>query len=65
MLPMTFAELLNQPNLSIDDILPSMYASLSQVITMTAAPSVLFGIVGTLVGSKKIQMPEIDVALSR
>jgi hypothetical protein len=65
MLPMTFAELLNQPNLSINDILPSMYASLSQVIIMTAAPSVLFGIVGTLVGSKKIQMPEIDVALSR
>jgi hypothetical protein len=65
MLPMTFAELLNQPNLSIDDILPSMYASLSQVIIMTAAPSVLFGIVGTLIGSKKIQMPEIDVALSR
>jgi type III secretory pathway component EscS len=65
MLPMTFAELLNQPNLSIDDILPSMYASLSQVIIMTAAPSVLFGIVGTLVGSKKIQMPEIDVAISR
>ncbi len=66
MLPMTFAELLNQPNLSIDDILPSMYASLSQVIIMTAAPSVLFGIVGTLVGSKKIQqMPEIDAAISR
>src|SRR5919106_50841 len=65
MLPMAFAELLNQPNLSIDDILPSMYASLSQVIIMTAAPSVLFGIVGTLVGSKKIQMPEIDVAISR
>jgi hypothetical protein len=65
MLPMAFAELLNQPNLSIDDILPSMYATLSQVIIMTAAPSVLFGIVGTVTGSKKIQMPEIDVATSR
>ena len=64
MLPMAFAELLNQPNLSIDDILPSMYASLSQVIIMTAAPSVLFGIVGTVTASKKIQMPEIDVAIS-
>ena len=65
MLPMAFAELLNQPNLSIDNILPSMYASLSQVIIMTSVPSVLFGIVGTLVGSKKIQMPKIDVAISR
>jgi hypothetical protein len=65
MLPMAFAELLNQPNLSIDDILPSMYASLSQVIVMTSVPSVLFGIVGTVTGSKKIQMPEIDVAISR
>jgi hypothetical protein len=65
MLPMTFAELLNQPNLSIDDILPSMYASLSQVIVMTSVPSVLFGIVGTITGSKKIHMPEIDVAISR
>ena len=65
MLPMAFAELLNQPNLSTDDILPSMYASLSQVIVMTSVPSVLFGIVGTVTGSKKIQMPEIDVAISR
>jgi hypothetical protein len=65
MLPMAFAELLNQPNLSIDDILPSMYASLSQVIVMTSVPSVLFGIVGTITGSKKIHMPEIDVAISR
>jgi hypothetical protein len=65
MLPMAFAELLNQPNLSIDDILPSMYVSLSQVIVMTLVPSVLFGIVGTVTGSKKIQMPEIDVAISR
>src|ERR687890_1153881 len=65
MLPMTFAELLNQPNLSIDDILPSMYASLWQVIVMTAVPSVLAGIVGAVIGSKKIQLPHIDVALSR
>ncbi len=42
MLPMAFAELLNQPNLSIDDILPSMYASLSQVIVMTAVPKHTF-----------------------
>jgi hypothetical protein len=65
MLPMAFAELLNQPNLSIDDILPSMYATLSQVIVMTAVPSVLAGIVGAVTGSKKIQMPQIDVAISR
>lgn len=65
MLPMAFAELLNQPNLSIDDILPSMYASLSQVIVMTAVPSTLFGIIGTVTGSKNIQMPEIDMAISR
>jgi hypothetical protein len=65
MLPMAFAELLNQPNLSIDDILPSMYASLSQVMIMTAIPSALAGIVGAVIGSKKIQMPQIDVAISR
>lgn len=65
MLPMAFAELLNQPNLSIDDILPSMYASLSQVIVMTAVPSTLFGIIGMVTGSKNIQMPEIDMAISR
>ena len=65
MLPMAFAELLNQPNLSIDDILPSMYASLSQVMIMTAIPSVLAGIVGAVTGSKKIQIPQIDVAISR
>jgi hypothetical protein len=51
--------------LSIDDILPSMYASLSQVIIMTAIPSVLAGIVGAVTGSKKIQMSQIDVAISR
>ncbi len=65
MLPMAFAELLNQPNLSIEDILPSMYASLSQVMIMTAIPSVLAGIVGAVTGSKKIQIPQIDVAISR
>jgi hypothetical protein len=65
MLPMAFAELLNQPNLSIDDILPSMYASLWQVIVMTAVPSVFAGIVGAVTGSKKIQLPHIDVAISR
>ena len=65
MLPMAFAELLNQPNLSIDDILPSMYASLSQVIITTAIPSVLAGIVGAIIGSKKIQIPRIDLAISR
>jgi hypothetical protein len=65
MLPMAFTELLNQPNFSIDDILPSMYATLWQVIAMTAVPSVLAGIVGAVTGSKKIQMPQIDVAISR
>ncbi|HJU33996.1 MAG TPA: hypothetical protein VJ695_02630, partial [Nitrososphaera sp.] len=65
MLPMTFAEFLNQPNLSIDDILPSMYASLSQVVVMTTIPSVLAGVVGALIGSKKIQVPRIDAAISR
>ena len=65
MLPMTFAELLNQPNLSIGDILPSMYATLLQVIVMTAVPSVLAGIVGAITGLKKVQMPQIDMPISR
>jgi hypothetical protein len=65
MLPMTFAELLNQPNSFINDILPSMYATFSQVIIMTAVPSILAGIVGAITGLKKIQVPQIDVAISR
>jgi hypothetical protein len=65
MLPMTFAELLNQPNSFINDILPSMYATFSQVIIMTAVPSTLAGIVGAITGLKKIQLPQIDVAISR
>jgi hypothetical protein len=65
MLPMTFAELLNQPNSFINDILPSMYATFSQVIIMTAVPSILAGIVGAITGLKKIQLPQIDVAISR
>jgi hypothetical protein len=65
MLPMTFAELLNQPNSFINDILPSMYVTFSQVIIMTAVPSTLAGIVGAITGLKKIQLPQIDVAISR
>ena len=65
MLPMTFAELMNQPNLSINDILPSMYSSLSQVIAMTAIPSAAAGIIGAVIGSRKIHLPKIDVAISR
>jgi hypothetical protein len=65
MLPMTFAELLNQPNSFINDILPSMYATFSQVIIMTAVPSILAGIVGAITGLKKIQVPQIDVTISR
>jgi hypothetical protein len=65
MLPMTFAELLNQPNSFINDILPSMYATFSQVIIMTAVPSTLAGIVGAITGLKKIQLPQIDVAISK
>jgi hypothetical protein len=65
MLPMTFAELLNQPNSFINDILPSMYATISQVIIATAVPSMLAGIVGSVTASKKIQLPKIDVAISR
>jgi hypothetical protein len=65
MLPMTFAEMLNQPNSFINDILPSMYATFSQVIIMTAVPSMLAGIVGAITGLKKIQLPQIDVAVSR
>ena len=64
MLPMAFAELLNQPNASIGDTLPSMYATLSQVIVMTAAPSVLAGIVGAIIGSKKIETPQAHAAIS-
>ena len=65
MLPMTFAELLNQPNSFINDILPSMYATFSQVIIMTAVPSTLAGIVGAITGLKKIQLPQIDLAISK
>jgi hypothetical protein len=65
MLPMTFAELLSQPNMSIDDILPSMYTTLFQVVAITAIPSVLAGIVGAIIALKKIRMPQVNVAVSR
>ncbi|AFU59013.1 hypothetical protein Ngar_c20820 [Candidatus Nitrososphaera gargensis Ga9.2] len=65
MLPMAFAELLGQPNETIGDILPSIYATLSQVTAVTAAPSVLAGIVGAIMGSKKIEVPQVNVAISR
>jgi hypothetical protein len=63
MLPMTFAELLNQPNASIHDILPSMYATLLQVILMTAIPSMLGGIVGAITGSKIIKISKIGLTI--
>lgn len=52
MLPMAFAVALNQPNASIADTLPSMNATLWQVIGMTAVPSALAGIVGAIAGAK-------------
>lgn len=64
MLPMAFAEVLNQPNGSIGDILPSMHATLSQVIVMTAVPSVLAGIIGAMAGSRKIEVPQAHEIIS-
>jgi hypothetical protein len=69
MLPMAFAVVLNQPNASIADILPSMNLTLLQVVGMTAVPSALAGIVGAIAGSKitrKSRMPpqSHDVAMS-
>jgi hypothetical protein len=66
MLPMAFAELLNQPNASISDILPSMYSTLLQVIVLTGIPSILSGIIGAITVAKKIQIPpQVDVPISR
>jgi hypothetical protein len=66
MLPMAFAELLSQPNASFVDIVPSMYATFSQVIVMTAAPSVLAGIVGAIIGAKKIKIPsQVEAAVPK
>ena len=67
MLPMAFAELLNQPNAFMSDILPSMYATLPQVIVMTAVPSAIAGVFGAIIGSKKkIQThTRIDVEISK
>ncbi|HEY1248370.1 MAG TPA: hypothetical protein VGE97_05245 [Nitrososphaera sp.] len=67
MLPMAFAELLQQPNAFMSDILPSMYATLAQVTIMTAVPSAIAGIFGAIIGSKKkIQSPSrIDLAIPK
>ena len=65
MLPMTFAELLNQPNSSIADTLPSMYATFSQVVVMVAVPSILAGVVGAIIASKKIQIPHASVVTAQ
>jgi hypothetical protein len=63
-LPTAFAEFLNQPNAFVNDTLPSMYTTLSQVIVMTAIPSMLAGIVGAITGSKKIEKPQTHVVIS-
>jgi hypothetical protein len=66
MLPMAFAEALHQPNASIDDILPSMSATLPYVIGMTAIPSALVGVIGMIIGSKIIEKPRArDEIISR
>jgi hypothetical protein len=62
MLPMAFAEFLNQPNGSLSYTLPSMYATLSQVVILTALPGMLAGIVGAIIGSRKIRLPQVKVA---
>ena len=64
MLPMAFAEVLNQPNASIADILPSMYATLLYVVGLTIVPSVLVGIVGAIVGSKIRRVPQAAMVIS-
>ncbi len=64
MLPMAFAEILHQPNASIADILPSMSATLWQVIGMTAVPSALAGVVGAIMGAKMIEKPQARVIIS-
>ena len=58
MLPMTYAELLNQPNSTIADTLPSMSATLWQVLVMVAIPSILAGVVGSIIASRKIKIPK-------
>jgi hypothetical protein len=63
MLPMAFAEALHQPNASIADTLPSMYSTLSYVVGLTAIPSVLMGIVGTIVGSKIRRTPQVPMII--
>jgi hypothetical protein len=66
MLPMAFAELQSQPNASFVDIVPSMYATLSQVIVMATAPSMLAGIVGAIIGAKKIEIPsQVEAAVPK
>lgn len=65
MLPMAFAELLNQPNGSLADTVPSMYATFYQVVVMTAVPGILAGVVGAIVAAKRIRMPQVVEALPR
>jgi hypothetical protein len=65
MLPMTFAALLSMPNQSISDVLPSTHATLSQAVTMTAIPGALAGVIGAIIASKKIKMPQVIEAVSR
>jgi hypothetical protein len=62
---MTFAAVLSMPNQSISDLLPSTHATLSQAVTMTAIPGALAGIIGAIIVSKKIKMPQVIGAVSR
>jgi hypothetical protein len=61
MLPMTFAELLSYTFHSMNDIFVNFVRTLPLVLVFTAVPGVTMGIVGAIISTKKIKVPQANV----
>jgi hypothetical protein len=61
MLPMTFAEPLSYTFHSMNDILVNFVRTLPLVLVFTAVPGVAMGIVGAIISTKKIKVPQANI----
>lgn len=61
MLPMTFAESLSYTFHSMNDILVNFVRTLPLVLVFTAVPGVAMGIVGAIISTKKIKVPQANI----
>ncbi|HET7285062.1 MAG TPA: hypothetical protein VFI70_10285 [Nitrososphaeraceae archaeon] len=61
MLPMTFAEPLSYTFHSMNDIFVNFVRTLPLVLVFTAVPGVAMGIVGAIISTKKIKVPQANI----